>query len=266
LGTAAVESVTFFGLLLNDVSGIPQIRILNPELCEFVLQDAEVFALWLEFCQSSVRFLLNFSQYEATDLLSCTSVDEMIAIVFKLYSNNPGLYNNVNRFLRGFPVNLISKLMRQLRGIVSYVYLLQSSIEQWSLRHPLLGECVVYRGFPSNGEYYISLYQSVIGELIVWRSFTSTSLDRETVISSFVGGPDGLLFEISLHAGDVAALLAGGEILIGAWSGFIIDSVDKVSVVDSQTGDEFIFPRIHLTYFTSWHEFDLDAPPPRLIV
>jgi hypothetical protein len=177
----------------------------------------------------------------------------------------------VNQFLLNFPVDLISKLMKELRGILSVVYLLQSSIEQWSLHHPIEA-CTVYRGFSSDGDAHANLYASMIEQVIVWRGFASTSPDRERVISSFVCGPSGILFEIYLPAGAVAVSIAEfsahpseSEVLIAASSGFVVNSVDDISILDPATGLEFTIPLVRLTYFVSWYDFDLERRPPRLL-
>jgi hypothetical protein len=233
----------------------------------------------LNLSQSTIDSLLDLSQRESvvlstlpTDLISCGSVSAMIRIIFEMYSIESSLYKTVNEFLRSFPVHLIGKLLKELGGVISYIYLLQSSIEQWSLLHPLVSDCVVYRGVSSNGSSFSMLYESVIGEVIVWRGFTSTSLDCACVISSFVTSPDGILFEITLHPGDVAAAIsefssfAESEILIAACSGFVVDEVDTILVEDDDQNQEFTVPRVQLTYFASWFDFDLDIRPPRLIL
>jgi hypothetical protein len=162
------------------------------------------------------------------------------------------------------PIEIIVKLMKEFEGLLSYIYLLQSSIEQWSIWHPLSSDCVVYRGFQTEGAELAVLYESMIGEVIFWGGFTSASFDRELTISQFVGGSDGIIFEITLHPGDVAASIAScschpgeSEILIAAGSCFMVDSVDRHSFED------FTIPLIRLAYFVSWHSFDLDRLPPR---
>jgi hypothetical protein len=53
----------------------------------------------------------------------------------------------------------------------------------------------------------LPLYESRIGEVIVWPGFTSTSTNRNLVISRFAKGEKGLLFEIHLHTGDVSVAI-----------------------------------------------------------
>jgi hypothetical protein len=275
--TSVRESASVFGLLFEE---IPLIRLLNPELCEFSISEDEVFDKWLFCYRSAIHSLLDLSQRESailstlpTDLMSCQSLFEMIPLIFKMYSIQSSLYGNVNQFLRSFPVDLIGKLLKELHGVMSYIYLLQSSIEQGCLRHPLMNRFVVYRGFSTDGIDHAQLYESMIGDVVVWRGFASTSLDRALVISSFVRSSQGVLFEIVLPPGAVAASIAGfsafpneSEIMIAASSGFVVDSVDNISVLDENTTLEFTVPCVKLTYFVSWYDFDLDRRPPRLII
>jgi hypothetical protein len=64
-----------------------------------------------------------------TDLLSCHSKLEMIALIFKMYSSESSLYKNVNHLLRCFPIQLIDKFMKEVGPIPRYIYVLQSPIE-----------------------------------------------------------------------------------------------------------------------------------------
>jgi hypothetical protein len=65
----------------------------------------------------------------ASDLLLCTSIAEMIPLIFRMYTLESRLYKNMNTFLRCFPLRLVSKFMKEFRGLLRYLYLLQSSIE-----------------------------------------------------------------------------------------------------------------------------------------
>jgi hypothetical protein len=273
------QSASVFGLLVDDFDNAPIIRLMNRELSERPLSKENVLNKWLYCCKSAVNSLLDLSQQDsmslsslATDLHSCESVREMIPIILKLYSLNSSLYVNVNQFLRDFPVDLIGKFLKEVYGVVGYAYLLQSSIEQLSLLHPL-DACIVYRGFRSDGMDHAQLYESVIGQVTVWRGFASTSLNLTYVISTFVHDSSGLLFEISLPTGAAAASIQSfsafrmeSEILIAASSGFVVDSVDLISVMNERAHMELTIPRVRLTYFLSWYDFDLDRRPPRLIL
>jgi hypothetical protein len=196
----------------------------------------------------------------------------MIPVVFEMYSKESGLYRNVNHFLRSFPISLVSKFEKELGGILSYIALLQSSIERYSLANPWMAECTVYRGFRSGGASHALLYETMIGEVIVWRGFSSTSLNLEVVLSRFVRGPSGVLFEISLPPGAVAASIsefseyAEAEVLIAASTGFLVESVDGITVPLGDPAEEFEIPRVRLSYFASWWDFDLDRRPPRFLL
>jgi hypothetical protein len=56
------------------------------------------------------------------------------------------------------------------------------------------------------------------------------------------------------------------EVLIAASSGFVVDSVEDISILDPATDLEFTIPLVRLTYFVSWYDFDLERRPPRLIL
>jgi hypothetical protein len=68
--------------------------------------------------------------------------------------------------------------MKELGGILRYIYLLQSSIEYYSHIKPLSSDMTVYRGIQQGGKILLPLYESLIGEVIVWPSFTNTSTNR----------------------------------------------------------------------------------------
>jgi hypothetical protein len=73
----------------------------------------------------------------------------------------------------------------------------------------------------------------MIGNVVVWRVFTSTSTDRDYALKHFIEDDDSILFEIELHAGDVAVLIEAHseygserEVLIVASTGFKVLSVN----------------------------------------
>jgi hypothetical protein len=173
----------------------------------------------------------------------------------------------VNHFLRCFPIQVIDKLMKELGGILRYIYLLQSSIEYCSHIKPLPSEMTVYRGIQQGGKILLPLYESLIGEVIVWPSFTSTSINRNFVISRFIKGEDSMLFEISLHPGDVAVAIdehsdyaRESEILIAASSGFTVDEVEWIEVRGWKIA------QVRLSYCISWYDFNIDDPPAPILV
>jgi hypothetical protein len=271
------ESGTVFSLFRDRPKGSPRIRLMNAELCEHEIPSWERFQIWIDLCRSAFPFLIDLSHREGTvleslpsDLLSCTSIRAMIPLLFKMYSKESVLYRNVNAFLRGFPLNLVNKFEKELRGVLSYSHLLQSAIEQHSFAHPLTAECTVYRGFPSNGRAHALVYETVVGDVIVWRGFSSTTTDKARVISEFVGSLTGVLFEILLPPGAVAVSIAEfsdhpceSEILIAASTGFLVESVNWIT---GPNFGELEIPSVRLSYFASWWDFDLDQQRKRFLL
>jgi hypothetical protein len=276
---------------------IPLIRILNPHLCEHDLLENQAFEAWTNLARLSLEYLIDLSQFELIplsesdqsnlfrqlpvlgslpiDLLSCNSILEMIPLIFKMYSIECSLYKNVNHFLRCFPIQIISKFMKELAGLLHYTYLLQSSIEYYSHINPLVSNLKVYRGIQQQGKILVPLYESMIGEMIVWPGFTSTSLDRNLVISRFINDDDSLLFEISLHAGDSAVVMNDfsaykdeSEILIAASSSFIVEEVEFIDIHRENAIDscESKITQVRLNYMLSWYDFNIDDPPPPIFV
>jgi hypothetical protein len=271
---------SIFSFLRSSMDeSIPLIRILNPYLCDLQQSTNQTFEAWQDITRLCIGYLLDLSQSDSiptstpflrslpTDLSSCNSISAMIPLIFKMYSVECSLYKNVNQFLCCFPIKIVGKFMRELGGIPSYVYLLQSSIEYWSHIQPLLSDMTVYRGIQQHGRMFAPLYESMIGEVIVFPGFTSTSIDRDLVILKFINGEDSLLFEISLHPGDVAAAIHDYsdhrdelEILIAASSGFMVDEVEWIEI------DEVKIAQVRLSYCISWYDFDIDDPPAPVLV
>jgi hypothetical protein len=199
----------------------------------------------------------------------------MIPVIFNMYSIESSLYRNVNHFLRCFPISIIGKFMKELGGILSYIYLLQSSIEYCSHNRPLVSDLIVYRGIRQRGKLLAPLYESMIGEVIVWPGFTSTSTNRSLVISRFITSEDSLLFEISLHPGDVAVAISDysehpfeSEILIAASSAFTVDGVEWIDIRQKSGSGfrELRIAQVRLSYAISWHDFDIDDMPEPVLV
>jgi hypothetical protein len=78
-----------------------------------------------------------------------------------MYTVESSLYKNVNHFLRCFPIKIVGKVLTELKGILHYIYLLQSSLNYRSYYHPLSDDLFVYRGFASGGRL-APLYESMI--------------------------------------------------------------------------------------------------------
>jgi hypothetical protein len=272
-----------FSILRNSSDeSIPMIRLLNFHLCPILSSPINFVEVWQQFAGCCLEYLIDLSHLESdalqsfpTDLLSFHSVIEMIPVIFRMYTLDCSLYKNVNHFMRCFPICMICKFMNELKGILHYVYLLQSSIEYWSHIHPLPNDVIVYRGLKSGGAQLIPLYHSMIGEVIVWSSFTSTSLTPESAINNFITDEDSILFEISLHPGDTATRIWDHsrftneyEVLIAASSGFMVKSVEMINIPKRKEGqvNQLTIPLVKLIYCMSWYDFDIDERPATILV
>jgi hypothetical protein len=165
---------------------------------------------------------------------------------------------------------MVSKFMRELKGLVNYLYLLQSSIAFRSRDRPLRENLVVYRGVEQSYES-VQLYESIVGNVVVWPGFTSTSTDRDYMLNHFITDENSVLFEIELHPGDVAVMIEEysdfqleREVLIAASTGFTVVSVTYADVsVQPYGGGQISLrsPVVRLSYFLHWYDFDLDQRP-----
>jgi TPR repeat protein len=282
-GSDFSKTANIFSVLRSSLDeSIPLIRILNAHLGSEVQFADYMLSKWQDIAGLAMAYLVDLSHIRTvsghsnplgvlgslpTDLVSCNSISDMIPIVFKMYSIECSLYRNVNHFLRYFPIGIVSKFMKELGGILHYIYLLQSSIEYCSHHQPLSCDIIVYRGIPQQGKMLAPLCESMIGEVIVWPGFTSTSTDRNLVISRFINDEDSLLFEISLHPGDVAVAIQDysehpheAEIVIAASSGFRIDDVEWIDIRGCKIG------QVRLSYCFSWYDFNIDDPPVPILV
>jgi hypothetical protein len=275
------QNGTIFSVLRSSFSdAIPLIRMLNVDLCEFSIDDCQRFEEWQKVARNSLLYLVDLSQIEScvlrsfpSDLVCCQSIPAMIHLIFRMYTVESSLYQNVNRFLRCFPISMVPKFQNELKGILRYIYLLQSSIQYHSNQRPLTEDLLVYRGLPV--AEFLPLYESLIEDVVIWPGFTSTSTDRNLVLHEFMNPEDGVLFEIELHAGDIAALIQHdsehemeNEVLIAASTGFKVLSVCYDALVDSPfVGETQIrVPVVRLSYFHHWYDVDLDQRPATVLV
>jgi hypothetical protein len=158
--------------------------------------------IWQSVARSAFEYLIDLSHSQSqvpealpSNLLSSQSIPDRIDQIFRMYIVECSLYQNVNHFLRCFPIKIV--------GILHYIYFLQSALEYCSYHHPPSNNLCVYRGFVSRGGRLASLYA-----VIVWPSFTSASTDRDCVIDKFIKDENSILFENALHPGDVAVCIA----------------------------------------------------------
>jgi hypothetical protein len=244
------------------------------------------FNVWKDIARHCFEYLIDLSRDQShalsalpTDLISCNTISDMIPLIFRMYTIECSLYKTMNHFLRCFPIKLVGKFVRELSGILHYIYLLQSSLEYCSRKDPLANATVVYRVISGNGSRLGSLYESMIDEVIVWPSFTSTSTDRAFVIAHFIKDEDSILFEIRLHPGAVPASIQAysavpseSEYLIAASSGFKVDAVDYVDVdvnIGGQSSDglrRLRIPEVKLSYCLSWSDFDINERPVAVLI
>jgi hypothetical protein len=162
---------------------IPLIRLLNFQLNDCGEDDCDDLSVWQEVSRFQFEFLINLSQTQSnalqsfpSELLSSKSIWDIIGLIIRMYTIDCSLYKNVNQFLRRFPIKIIGKFMSELKGILHYIYLLQSSLKYCSHHHPLSHNLLVYRGFGSGGVRLAPLYESMIDEEIVWPSFRAHQL------------------------------------------------------------------------------------------
>jgi hypothetical protein len=275
----------FSFLRCSEDESNPLIRILNAHLNDEAQSGDQIFGTWYKIAHLSMAYIVDLSPMESfdspdderlpTDPLMCNSISEMIPFIFKMYSIECSLYKNVNHFMRCFPLVMVSKFMKELSGILHYIYLLESSIDYFSRIQPLTSDMIVYRGIRKNGRMLMPLYESMIDDVIVLPGFTSTSTDREVVIDNFIDDEDSLLFVISLHPGDVAvdirnfsACETENEILIAASSGFTVENVELIPI-RKESGShvrEFEIAQVQLSYFIAWSDFNIDDPPAPILV
>jgi hypothetical protein len=261
---------------------IPLIRLLNFHFDGYDESDHRHLLVWQEVARLSFEYLINLSQTEEyqlrsfpSDLLLCESILDMTKLIFRMYTANCSLYENANHFLRCFPVKIVGKFMKELKPILHYIYLLQSSLEYYSYRCPLSEDMIVYRGILSGGQRLAPVYASMINEVIIWPGFTSTSRSRDVAHRDFIKDEDSMLFEIELHPGDVASSIesysdfpAESEILIAASTRFKILGIEyvEVEIKKSKKLKVVTIPVVKLSYVLSWSEFDLDDRPPVVLV
>jgi hypothetical protein len=146
---------------------------------------------------------------------------------------------------------LLAHFVDEARGFLACVCLLQAAIESVASKQPARG--VVYRACCSGGGEIASLYCSEIGEVVVWPAFTSASRDRSQVLRDIEQCRDGVLFEITLGDGAIAANASEEQVVIAAESAFRIDDV-----VEEDMG-EWRVPIVKIDWVGAWSEVDLEC-------
>jgi hypothetical protein len=95
----------------------------------------------------------------------------------------------------------------------------------------------------------------------------------ESMICELTVSPDQDL--VPLHPGNVAVAIEDysdnqneSEILIAASSGFMVENVDWINIrMQISSGlQKMRIPRVRLNYCLSWYDFNIDHPPPPILV
>jgi hypothetical protein len=99
----------------------------------------------------------------------------------------------------------------------------------------------------------------MMGDIVVGLGFTSTSMDRNPVLQSFIHNEESVLFEIELHPGDVAVQIeqyseygSEREVFIAASTRLEVLGVEYDDVyLPQENGDSHLFhlPIVRLSYF-----------------
>jgi hypothetical protein len=134
------------------------------------------------------------------------------------------------------------------------------------MQEPFKKEVIVYCGLHGIDHGLVACYLSVIGDIVLWRSFTSTSRNLELTIRDFVNSEKGILFDIHLYPGNIAADISRYsafeefEMLIPAYTAFRVDDVVDFRVQDALPTFErdMIVPLVRLSYASSWFDSAFD--------
>jgi hypothetical protein len=269
------DLATIFTLLRTDGSRESSVmRLLNVHLNPNNLAESDAVIAWVAMVRNTLVYLSEFNglwkslNLPLEKLYESQSIPEMVPIFVHMYSIDSLLYKNVNFVLRHIPVEVAGKIVKELRGLLSYIYLLQSSIHYLAMQQPLEKEMVVYRGIKDTVTGLDNLYHSVVGRNILWRSFTSVSRSVTVALERFISQNNGMLFEIHLQAGSVVADIhdyarypSELEMLIAAYTTFRVDEVVNFRIRDKfpEFKWDIVIPRVKLTYASSWFDFAFDC-------
>jgi hypothetical protein len=92
ISSSEFSSTRFVFSLLRSSSNysIPLLRLLNPRLCDQLVDEGQSFAVWQECNRGSLEYLIDLSQIEShildsspSDLLLCESISTMIPLIIK---------------------------------------------------------------------------------------------------------------------------------------------------------------------------------------
>jgi hypothetical protein len=172
-----------------------------------------------------------------------------------MYLIESSLCKNDNYFLHCFPIQILEKFIKELRSVLSYSYLLQSSIDYSSQLRTFVEQRIVYRRFSSDDPILVQLYESLVGEVIILRRFIRTSINFNVVIKIFIQNADRIMFEIEFHHSKVAINIAcysdnpiESIFLIVVSSMFRIVWIEEIQI-RNEISDDFTISRVKLSYF-----------------
>jgi hypothetical protein len=168
------------------------------------------------------------------------------------------IFTGVNTVLRKLPIHALSHFVTEFYELLNYTVLLQAAIEVCASEQNITEGLVVYRGL--RNEKLAEIYTSAIGKVVIWPAFTTASRDITCVASEYASGDGGILFEISLGPGTVAAEIghfsngaAKSEVIIAAESAFRIDKVEEFCIGKGR------MPMVCMTYVGNWSDRDLEC-------
>jgi hypothetical protein len=240
------RDVSVFGLL--ESNGFLMMRIIVARLRPVWIAECRILDTWKELQTTTTKWLSDFESLKKYG--EFLSHEDLLKLPF--LERSP--FIEMNQLLRCFPIQLFVEYLNEFRGFLSCATLLQAVIESRStLRDPGL----VYRGFGRGGHELAGLYASLIDKVIIWRGFSTASKDRDFIIQEFVRRRDGILFEIVLGRGAIAADGEGNEVIIAAESGFKINSVE----IETAHG----IPIVSMEWVSAWSEADLEFDPRDLL-
>jgi hypothetical protein len=172
-----------------------------------------------------------------------------------IHFRDNSIFQGVNTVLQKLPMSALGHFVADFAELLNYVVLLQAAVEVCASEQQIPEGCIVYLGL--RNEELAGLYASAIGEVVVWPSFATASRDRARVASEYAVGDGGILFEIELVPGNIAAEIGGfadragvSEVLIAAESAFRIDSVEEA--------EEETLVVVHMAYVGTWSDGNIE--------
>jgi hypothetical protein len=171
------------------------------------------------------------------------------------------VFTKVNTMLARLPMDVVCRFIRELRGFLSYICLIQGAIELFAEDQTITGDSVFFHGIPTGASDLRNVYCSMVVEVVVWSSFTRASRDIGRVLQDLVRGSDGILFELTMRSRDIFAAVETGdmfEVLIAAASLF---KVDAVETIESGDAEGIIYPVVKMTCVGDWSVFDIERKP-----